>query len=55
MQRVSGYCRLDDEIIIDDLEIFHCNSCGSDFFDLSAMKKIRKFRESQDVKILENS
>ncbi|MBC8182821.1 hypothetical protein H8E88_17095 [candidate division KSB1 bacterium] len=53
MHRVTGFCRLDDTQIIDDLERLFCYSCRSDFFDLSAMKKIRRFRENQKVKILE--
>lgn len=53
MQRVSGYCRMGDGIIMDNLERFHCLNCGSDFFDLSAMKTIRKFREKQEVKVME--
>ena len=53
MYRVSGPCKTEDGIFIDDLERFHCISCGSDFFDLPAMKKIRTFREKEKKQIME--
>jgi DNA-directed RNA polymerase subunit RPC12/RpoP len=50
MRRVSGPCQLGDGTIVPNLERFHCMACGSDFFDLPAMKAIREFRESQKRK-----
>jgi len=35
------------------LERLYCIDCGSDFFDLPAMKKSGRFRERQEMKILE--
>jgi hypothetical protein len=46
MRRVTGPCRLGDGTVVPELERFHCMVCGSDFFDLPAMKAIREFRES---------
>ena len=50
MRRVVGPCTLGDGVVMPDLERFHCMSCGSDFFDLPAMKAIREFRASQKHK-----
>lgn len=47
MQVVSGSFTTDDGIIVDTLERFHCAACNSDFMNLSAMKKIREFREKK--------
>jgi len=49
MYRMLGPCKTGDGIIIEELERFHCLTCGSDFFDLPAMKKIRKFREKKAI------
>jgi transposase-like protein len=49
MYRVLGPCITDDGITIEELERFHCLSCDSDFFDLPAMRKIRKFREIKGI------
>jgi predicted RNA-binding Zn-ribbon protein involved in translation (DUF1610 family) len=49
MYRVLGPCKTGDGITIDELERFHCLTCGSDFFDLPAMKKIRKSREKKEI------
>jgi hypothetical protein len=51
MRRVTGPCRLGDGTVVPNLERFHCMACGSDFFDLPAMKAIREFRESQKRKL----
>jgi transposase-like protein len=46
MRRVIGPFNLGDGNCMPNLERFHCQACGSDFFDLPAMKAIREFRES---------
>lgn len=51
MRRVIGPFNLDDRICMPNLERFHCRACGSDFFDDSAMKAIRAFREVQKPKL----
>jgi len=53
MHRVLGPCKTDDGIIVNDLERFYCMACGSDFFDLPAIKKIRRFREKQEKQVME--
>jgi len=55
MRRVSGQCQLDDGIVIENLERLHCMNCKADFFDLAAMKQIRKIRQHREVEILENA
>jgi DNA-directed RNA polymerase subunit RPC12/RpoP len=45
MKRVSGFCYVNEELSLKNLERFHCMSCGADFFDMAAMGEIRSARE----------
>jgi Zn finger protein HypA/HybF involved in hydrogenase expression len=54
MQRVSGQCVLDDGVVIENLQRLYCTNCRSDFFDLPAMKRIRKIRNHREAEILEH-
>ena len=46
MKRVSGFCDVNDELCLENLERLHCMSCGADFFDMTAMEKIRFANEN---------
>lgn len=47
MRRVIGPCEFENGDFIPTLERMHCFSCGSDFFDPSAMDVIEAFWKSQ--------
>lgn len=44
LSRVCNDCQLYDGTVIHSLARFHCSQCGADFFDLAAMREIRKQR-----------
>ncbi len=42
--KVQGDCTLLDGTVIHDLSRYHCSHCGTDLFDRSAMREIRRQR-----------